>query len=406
MKKRHQQINDREIATSKSFVSFVIHTYGIPVRMMYNLRVRNTQKVFNLEPPYILLSNHVNTFDPILISLMHNRHIHWVAADTLFRNKYLRFLLRRLIGSISKSKAKSDYYTIQQITKSIRHGGIVGLFPEGQRTWDGRSLPPIYATAKLVRMLKVPIVICTLEGGYHSLPRWSSKRRRGKLTIAYQDPIMPEEFSGMSIQNIYEMLSDRLYYDAYEAQAKDKVLFSSTKRAEYAEHVLYVCPECGGSDTLRSCKNDLTCTACGYSAHMDKYGFFRYKEGVKGFSTVADWNSWQLMETTRRIKNGEWGLSDYFFPGDKARLFSGYRDRRMRVLGSVRVNMMREGIEVVRNSVKQIFYYDKIESLAVAMQRNLEFYYDGSMYRLHFPAPRASAYKYLAVFEAVHAIDI
>ncbi len=389
---------------SKRFFYFVKRTYGIPVNWMYNLRTSNEEGAFALKPPYLLLANHVNTFDPIIISLKHNRAIHWVAADTLFRNRYLRYLLRRMIGSISKSKSRSDYYTIKQITKSIKHGGVVGMFPEGQRTWDGRSLPIFYATAKLVRMLKVPVVICTLKGGYHTLPRWSNRRRRGTLTIEYQDPIMPEDYAALSTDEIYTMLTERLHYDAYEYQRRHRIIFKSSRRAEYLEHVLYLCPECGKIGTLRSHANDFSCTACGYHVSLDVYGFFTTPKGKKGFETVSDWNSWQQEEMQRRIAEGDWDHGEYFFPGDVVQFFRGYRDSRMKKLGKATANMTLGGIEVRTDEKVFRFTLDAIESLSVAMQRNLEFYHNNSMYRLKFPAPRSSAYKYLAVYESILAV--
>jgi 1-acyl-sn-glycerol-3-phosphate acyltransferase len=231
---------DRETRMSRSFMAIARRITGIPIKRMYNIRTSGEQEAFALKPPYILLSNHVNTLDPIILSVMHKRQIHWVAADTLFRNKYLRYALRRLVGSISKSKSRSDYYTIKQITKAIRSGGVVGMFPEGQRTWDGTSLPLFYATAKLVRMLKVPVVLCTLDGGYLSLPRWSDTRRKGQMTITYQKPIYPKDLAGKSTEDIYQLLTRRLDHDAYAYQRKHMVVFKSDKRAEYLEHVLYV----------------------------------------------------------------------------------------------------------------------------------------------------------------------
>ncbi len=392
---------DRDVRVSMGFVNIVKNMYKIPMRPMYNLHTLNAQKSFDLEPPYIVLANHVNTFDPILISLMHKQHIHWVAADTLFRNRFLRYAMRKLIGSISKSKSRSDYYTIKQITESIKKGWIVGMFPEGQRTWDGRSLPLFFATAKLVRMLKVPVVICTLKGGYHTLPRWASKRRRGKLTIEYQDPIMPEEFAKMKVSEIDAMLTDRISYDAYEFQRENKILFKSDARAEFVEHVLYICPECGKMATLRSLGNDVSCTSCGYTATMDIYGFFEYEEGEEGYETVADWNSWQQKKLEERVSQGFWKDEEFIFPGDQVKVFEGYREKRMKVRGSAEINMTIKGLQMTQKGEITFFPFSEIESLAVAMQRNLEFYHNNIMYRFKFPAPRSSAFKYLAVYEAI-----
>ncbi len=393
--------DDREVTVSRRFVTVVKNLYRIPMRPMYNMSTHNEGKSFALKPPYLVLSNHVNTYDPILISLMHNRHIHWVAADTLFRNKYLRYLLRRLIGSISKSKSRSDYYTIKQITESVKKGWVVGMFPEGQRTWDGRGLPLFYATAKLVRMLKVPVVIMTLDGGYFTLPRWAAKRRKGKLTISYQDPIMPEDFAGMKVSEIDKMLTERIYQDAYKVQRRERTIFKSDERAQYVEHVLYICPECGKMASMRSLGNDVSCTSCGYTATMDPYGFFSHEGSTRGFETVSDWNIWQQETLAERLRDDHWKPEDLIFPGDTVRVFEGYRDRRMKVLGTAEVNMTVKGLSMKMKGEESFFPFTEIESFAVAMQRNLEFYHENTMYRFKFPAPRASAYKYLAVYEAI-----
>jgi 1-acyl-sn-glycerol-3-phosphate acyltransferase len=389
---------------SNRFMAVARRLTGIPIKRMYNITTAGEKEAFALKPPYLLLSNHVNTLDPVILSIMHKRHIHWVAADTLFRNKYLRYALRRLVGSISKSKSRSDFYTIKQITKTVRSGGVVGMFPEGQRTWDGTTLPLSYATAKLVRMLKVPVVLCTLDGGYMSLPRWSDTRRRGKMIINYQKPLYPQDFAGMSTDGIYDLLTRRLKHDAYAYQREHMVVFKSSKRAEYLEHVLFICPSCGRLHTISSSGNSVTCSACGYLRELDRYHFFiPVSEGLQ-FATPADWNAWQSRELERRMASGEWDEGEPFFAGEPAHLFSGYRDERMKSMGEVRVNMSIEGIIITDDSEQRLYSFDHIDSLAIAMQRNLEFYHNKSMYRLKFPPPRASAFKYLTVFEALERV--
>jgi hypothetical protein len=73
-------------------------------------------------------------------------------------------------------------------------------------------------------------------------------------------------------------------------------------------------------------------------------------------------------------------------------------------MGEVRVNMSIEGIIITDDSEQRLYSFDHIDSLAIAMQRNLEFYHNKSMYRLKFPPPRASAFKYLTVFEALERV--
>ncbi|NQT59790.1 MAG: 1-acyl-sn-glycerol-3-phosphate acyltransferase [Bacteroidetes bacterium] len=387
------------------FFTFARHTYGRVLRLLYKMTVSKSEAITNLEPPYIILSNHVNTFDPILISVMYDKPIQWVAGDTLFRNPVLGYMLKRVVGSIAKSKSRSDYNTIKQITYAIRKNkGIVGLFPEGQRTWDGITLPLFYSTAKLICMLKVPIVICILEGGYQTLPRWSNKRRPGKLVLSFKDPIMPETYAGKSVDDIYAMITDALNFDAHEFQKTHKIRFKGRRRAEHLEHVLYICPSCGSVVTMVSKKHNLTCSHCKLEVHMDEYGFLSSEGEGFNFTTIADWNSWQLNEIDNRIRSGYWANGKPIFFGDTAKFGSGYREQPLTYFGDAEVTLDIKGITVKQGEKNYEFTYDKLESVNVAFQRIFEFYYENTLYRLKFPPPRSSAYKYLSMIDRIQKV--
>ena len=384
------------------FFTLARHTYGRVLRFMYKMSITVPESVRSLEPPYLILANHVNTFDPILISVMYDKPIHWVAGDTLFRNPVLGYMLRNLVGSISKSKSRSDYYTIREMTRIIRkQKGIVGLFPEGQRTWDGRTLPLFYSTAKLVKMQRVPVVTCILEGGYHTLPRWSNRRRPGRLVLSFRDPIMPETFAGKSTDEIYAMLTGALDFDAHEYQRTHRIKFRNRRRAEHLEHVLFVCPDCGSIATLHSDHNDLSCRHCGLVVHMNEYGFLSSGRRGFNFTTVAEWNRWQLAEMRHRLESGFWKEQDPIFSGDRALFGKGYRDQKLTYIGEGDVTLSLDGLHVTVGSESHRFEFGRMESVNVAFQRIFEFYYDNTLYRLKFPPPRASAYKYLSMIESI-----
>lgn len=374
---------------------------GTVLKWKYNIQAKNLDHLKTIKPPYLILSNHFNTFDPFIISIVAPEHIRWVASDVLFRNRYLRFLMKRLVGSISKSKSKSDFYTIRQIAEVVKQQGIVGLFPEGQRSWDGQTLPLMYATAKLVRMLKVPVVFCVLEGGYHSLPRWSNKRRRGQLTVSFQDPWMPEEFKGLSIDEIFNEMSNRLEYDEYDFQRKHRIIFRSRRRAEYLEHVLFICPACRSITTLVSRRNTFCCTHCGLAAELDMYGFFTFDDSSITMKTVAEWNAWQREYLRSQFAQNAWGPEEVLFSDDRVVHFTGYRDRRMVKQGYAWVGFAPQGFHVKDKSGSRWYLFEELDALAVALQRNFEFYAKETLHRFRFPGPRTSAYKYLSAYECL-----
>ncbi len=397
MAQKEQQVSRFGMVLLRFFV-------GKPLIWKYGVKHKNMQPLLDLKPPYLVLSNHLNTFDPMIISCSVPRNIQWVASDVLFRNRFLRFLLKRVVGAISKSKAKSDFYTIRQITEVVRDKGIIGLFPEGQRSWDGRTLPIMYATAKLVRMLKIPVVFCILEGGYHTLPRWSPHRRKGEMTLSFQDPWMPEEFAKLKADEIFQEITRRLAYDAYEYQRSRQIIFASNRRAEYLEHVLFVCPSCRSISTIHSEGNHCRCTSCSLEAEVDPYGFFVFNRPQIDFETVAHWNDWQLEYLREQFASQTWGPDEVLFSNEDVTHATGYRDSAMNDQGTVRLSFTPKGFRMEDDRGTYLFDFNEINALSVSLQRNIEFYEGQTLHRFVTPKPRASAYKYLSAFECLEAV--
>ena len=239
-------------------------------------------------------------WDPFFAGIFIPDPVHYVTSDANFRSKILRFLLG-LVGSIPKTKLMSDYETIRHIMRIRDKKGVIGIFPEGRRTWDGHTLDLLYATAKLIKLLKIPVVVPIFKGAYISLPRWTKRPRRGSIAISYTLLFTAKELSSLGLDEISGRLGKALEYDEYEWQRTAMITFKGRRKAEYLELTLYACPECGGIATLRSKKDVFSCTSCGYSVRYNEYGFFEKISGQLRFQTVREWNIWQIEHLGNRI---------------------------------------------------------------------------------------------------------
>lgn len=159
----------------------------------------------NLKPPYIILANHVNNWDPLFINCYVNETMCFVAGDSLFRNPILKRILD-FTGAIPKAKFRSDTSTIRNMINAKKHNRIIGLFPEGNRNWDGTTEPIIFATAKLVKLLDIPVVIATIHGGYLSHPRWAEHRRKGQISITFNKLWEKGELKNETYESIHQKL--------------------------------------------------------------------------------------------------------------------------------------------------------------------------------------------------------
>ncbi len=213
--------------------------------------------------PGIILSNHATLFDPIWVYAMLKRPVYFAATEDLFRRRALGQLIR-WFGAFPKRKAASDLAAVRSIFTIIDKGGLVGLFPEGVRTWDGTNQPLFSGIAKLIRKLDVPVYVCRLEGAYLVYPRWARHWRRipirGVFSRLYAADGIPDD-------------DERILVDVAAAihnpDSQARVTVTSGHRAGLAVNVtrvLYRCPNCGTMEGLKLVRpfstNMIECSSC------------------------------------------------------------------------------------------------------------------------------------------------
>ncbi len=388
---------------SYSFHRLAKVTLGKYLKKRYQISINN-EDVKGLKPPYLILPNHVNNWDPFMVSVFMDNPIHWVASDEQFRNPIKACLLRNLAGAIPKTKNKSDMDTVRTILKIKKMNGVIGVFPEGARCWQGATRPLVYSTAKLAKSLKVPVVTVLIKGGYMSKPRWASSTRIGKMEIDYKIALTPEETKKLSIEEIYNELTEKLEYDEYQEKNISKIPFKGKRLAEYLEKYLFICPECKKIACLES-KNDVFyCKECGYSVKYNEYGFFEKKNGELYFQYPGKWDQWQLSyfkDVFEKIK--EKNKKDNIIEDKDVRLFVGERMKPLikKEHGNFIIN--KDGVEFIGNSGDVIsFKVNRILGINVVLNREFEFYYEEVLYRFKFNSPRVSPYKWVECIKAMH----
>ena len=263
------------------------------LKRRYHLEGEEDEGVKNLKPPFLVVANHVNFWDPFWINTFITAPIQFVASDNLFRTP-LFGLAMRLMGAIPKTKLMNDSRTIAHIFRVINAGGVVGIFPEGTRSYDGRSEPAQLAVARLVRKLKVPVVSALIQGGYLARPRWAKNVRLGSVRVRYRLLFSGQDLADRGVGEVYRSLSEAVSFDEMAVQRKRLISFPTMAPAEYLERLLFVCPQCHSLGSLFSRGHRFWCTLCGYAVRVNTLGFLVRDAGPLRFDDPADWNAWQL----------------------------------------------------------------------------------------------------------------
>jgi len=405
----------------KFFTWLVRHTYGYWLRWNYRISPINRELFSTLKPPFILVGNHTTLLDPFMTNSFVPYPIHWVASDGNMRNPIMRFLLIKLVGSIPKSKAIPDIETVSWIVDLIKNRrGVVGMYPEGQSSWTGTPFPAFYSSAKLLRLLRAPVVLTKTRGGYLTKPRWTHVRRRGRTEIEFSVLFTPEQLKSLPLHEIDRRLNDALAYDD-SAWCKERgILFASARGAESLELAIYICPNCGAHASLHSKGRLLTCDRCGFSVEYgddsrltiasqgDTAAHPKLFDGTGAAGgpsvalfpdTVAAWMPLQsdmlknALEEALRTKSAELIFSD-----ELVRLRRGKRIDSMKTVVRGKIALYTDRLEFTASrgtaAAPIVFALDTVEAEGVLKWNFFEFYQGMSVYRVVFSDPKASGKKY------------
>lgn len=364
---------------------------------IFNTKPVNLPEINRAQGPFVLLSNHSAVIDPLILGMYVNKPIHFVVSDSQFRSPLLSWLLG-LTGAIPKTKAVSDLDTVKKIVAAKANGGIIGIFPEGQSSWDGHQLPLVRATDKLIKSLKIPVYVGLIRGAYFSWPRWARRFRRGSIEVVYRRILTPEELRSLSLDQISTRIREALTTDARDHQQRTGVRYHAPGLAEYLERVLFICPACHSIGTLRSSGIRLGCTACTHTVAYTPEGTFRASGGREPhFTTIRQWNLWQLDFFRKWLTGQKNNSTDAPLLREPAVfLREGYKSLPLKDRGVVDVLLYRDRLETRSHTGEETrtFPLNAIEGINVQNNEHLEFYSGNSLYRLSTEDPRGNTYKW------------
>lgn len=353
------------------------------LKIKFNIQLNNKQ-LKDIDGPFLLLGHHVTAFDPIISNVFSNRLIRYVAADANYDNGLKKILLE-LSECIPFSKNRAEIQPIRKILKHIEMGHAVGLYPEGGRNWDGATDTIIESTAKLIKLMNVPVYVIFYKGGYLSKPRWASYFRKGKIIIEIKEIFSKDIVSKKSTEELYAVLVDKLRYNEFEWQSQNKIVFEGNKLAEDIERLLYICPNCLAINSIKSKGDKFHCNDCHKEYMVNQYGEI---EGCSRFTETASWNRWQRNLLPDIIAEG------FSFCNPKIRLEKIDSNNGKRNKQFVQLTLSQEKIVIeYENKEIEIIYIGDLSGLSITFMDVVEFFVDKTKYRLTFNSKRHMSVK-------------
>jgi 1-acyl-sn-glycerol-3-phosphate acyltransferase len=188
--------------------------------------------------PAILASNHLAVADSFYLPLVVTRRITFLAKSEYFTGTGLKGWFTRWFYTVAgqvpidRTDADAAQAALNTAQRLLNDGKLLGMYPEGTRSPDGRLYKGKTGMARLALQTGVPVIPVVMIGTDVVNPPGSKMWRFGRVTVRVGRPMDFSRFDGMAGNRfieravtdevIYELMrmSGQEYVDIYAASVK------------------------------------------------------------------------------------------------------------------------------------------------------------------------------------------
>lgn len=136
------------------------------IKMAYRLRTSGNEHIPD-EGAALLVCNHVSLVDSLVIMSASPRPVRFVMDHRIFRTPLLSYIFRHS-GAIPIASAKEDAALMEkafgEVSRALKNGELVAIFPEGSLTYDGEMQTFRPGVTRILEGDPVPVVPMALSG--------------------------------------------------------------------------------------------------------------------------------------------------------------------------------------------------------------------------------------------------
>ena len=191
------------------------------------------------EGPAIIASNHLSFSDHFFAPLPLPRKVVFLAKSEYFTGRGLKGLVSKAFFSgvgqipVDRSGGEASERALRTGLRVLAQGHLLGIYPEGTRTPDGRLYRGKTGVARLALEARAPVIPCAMIGGFEFQPPGKIRPRlRIRPGVRFGKPLDFSRYYGLEKDRIvlramtdevmYAImkLSGQEYVDEYAQRAK------------------------------------------------------------------------------------------------------------------------------------------------------------------------------------------
>ena len=221
---------------------------GPLLRLLFRPLVEGEEHIPD-EGAAIFASNHLSFSDSIFLPLMVPRRMTFLAKSDYFTGRGLKgratAAFFKGVGQlpVDRSGGKAGEAALSSGLRILRRGELLGIYPEGTRSPDGRLYRGRTGVARMALEAGVPVLPVAMIGTDKAQPTGKKLPRIMRIGIRIGRPLSFSRYEGMeddrfvlrSITDeiMYELmlLSGQEYVDEYATSMKDRIVAAARARA-------------------------------------------------------------------------------------------------------------------------------------------------------------------------------
>lgn len=159
------------------------------------------------EGPAILASNHMSFSDSVFIPVAVPRQVRFLAKNDYWKGKGMAGVWNRWFFTVSgqipmdRSGGQASQNSLAAGEQALRDGHLLGIYPEGTRSPDGKLYRGKVGVAKLALNAQVPVIPIALIGTANVQPIDKIIPRVARVGMIVGEP--------MTFESYYDNASDR-----------------------------------------------------------------------------------------------------------------------------------------------------------------------------------------------------
>jgi 1-acyl-sn-glycerol-3-phosphate acyltransferase len=206
------------------FLKFV--AIGPVVKLVFRPRAEGREHV-PAGGAAILASNHISAADWIFMPLSLRRRVTFLAKQEYFTGRGVKGMLQRAFFAgagqvpIDRSSASAAEDAIRTGIEMLQQGRVLGIYPEGTRSPDGRLFRGKVGVARMALETGVPVIPLAMT---YSPRRMPFGRKLVKVHVRFGEPLDFSRYEGLAGDRFVERsVTDEIMYEIMTLSGQEYV---------------------------------------------------------------------------------------------------------------------------------------------------------------------------------------